>query len=138
MKQIIRPAIHVPYSLHDMHVTAFDVTGDCMVLRTQSGLVQTTAPYGQPDGAVAFSGIRWEFSFAYLLTLPPKAATFSGEKMFLKDFIASHPAPGLTILDETYGDHCTKYSGYLTTEGLYQECILEIHHQGDMVFLVEE
>ena len=80
MKQIIRPAIHVPYSLHDMHVTAFDVTGDCMVLRTQSGLVQTTAPYGQPDGAVAFSGIRWEFSFAYLLTFPPKAATFSGKR----------------------------------------------------------
>ena len=40
MKRTIRNNIHDPYSLHDMNVTAFEVTGDDIIMRTQSGMVK--------------------------------------------------------------------------------------------------
>ena len=49
----------------------------------------------------------------------------------------SYPAPNFTVIDETYGYNSTKYSGYLTVSGKFCECILEIYHEGDMVFVDE-
>ncbi len=67
VKRTIRDNIHAAYSLHDMTVTAFEVSDNDIVMRTQSGMVETAAPYGQPDGYVEFHNVKWNFSYVYLL-----------------------------------------------------------------------
>ena len=55
MKKAIRENILTAYSLHDMNIISVDIVGNDIILRTQSGLVETVFPYGQPDGYVEFS-----------------------------------------------------------------------------------
>jgi len=50
-----------------MTVTAFEVSDNDIVIRIQSGMVETAAPYGQPDGYVEFHNVKWDFSYVYLL-----------------------------------------------------------------------
>ena len=88
MKKVIRENILTAYSLHDMNIISVDIVGNDIILRTQSGLVETVFPYGQPDGYVEFQNVRWDYSFVYLLGVTGNVGTFTGEKMFLKDFIS--------------------------------------------------
>ena len=138
MKRTIRENISLPYSLHDMNVIAFEVVDNDIVMKTQSGMVETEAPYGQPDGYVEFHNVQWDFSYVYLLGVTGNVGTFTGEKMFLKDFIDKYKQFGFSVMDETYGYNMTKYCGYLTSGGKFCECIIEIYHEGDMVFVAEE
>ena len=138
MKRTVRDNINAAFSLHDMNVTAFDVSGDDIIMRTQSGMVETTAPYGQPDGFVEFHGVRWDFSYVYLLGVTGNIGTFTGEKLFFKDFLERYRQFGFSIMDETYGYNMTKYTGYLLANRQHCECIIEIYHEGDMVFVSEE
>ena len=137
MQEIIRHNIHAPYSLHDMNVIAFEVSGDDIVMRAQSGMVKTTKPYRQIDGHVKFSDVKWDFSFVYLLGVTGNVGTFSGEKLSFRDFLDRFPVFGFSIMDETYGFNMTKYNGYLTAKGIFCECSIEIYHEGDMVFVDE-
>lgn len=137
MRETIRHNIHAPYSLHDMNAIAFEVNGDDIVMRTQSGMVKTTKPYNQIDGYVEFHDVRWDFSFVYLLGVTGNVGTFSGEKLFFKDFLDRFPVFGFSIMDETYGFNMTKYNGYLTANRQHYECVIEIYHEGDMVFVDE-
>lgn len=138
MKRITRNNINSPYTLHDMNAIAFEVTDNDIVMRTQSGIVETVAPYGQPNGYVEFHNVQWDFSFVYLLGVTGNIGTFTGEKMFLKDFISNVSSFGFSVMDETYGYNMTKYSGFLLYNRQHCECVIEIYHEGDMVFVVEE
>ena len=138
MKRITRNNINSPYTLHDMNVIAFEVTDNDIVMRTQSGIVETVAPYGQPNGYVEFHNVQWDFSFVYLLGVTGNIGTFTGEKMFLKDFISNVSSFGFSVMDETYGYNMTKYNGFLLYNRQHCECVIEIYHEGDMVFVVEE
>lgn len=138
MKRITRNNINSPYTLHDMNVIAFEVTDNDIVMRTQSGIVETVAPYGQPNGYVEFHDVQWDFSFVYLLGVTGNIGTFTGEKMFLKDFISNISSFGFSVMDETYGYNMTKYNGFLLYNRQHCECVIEIYHEGDMVFVVEE
>lgn len=137
MRETIRHNIHAPYSLHDMNVTAFEVTGNDIIMRTQSGMVKTGKPCSQVAGFVEFHDVRWDFSFVYLLGITGNEGTFTGEKLFFRDFLDRFQAFRFSVMDETYGFNMTKYSGYLTAKGLHCECIIEIYHEGDMVFVDE-
>ena len=138
MKQTIRNNITPPYTLHDMNVFAFEVSENDIIMKTQSGLVETTSPCRQVDGYVEFHGVDWDFSYAYLLGVTGNTGAFTGEKMFLKDFIERYKQFGFSIMDETYGYNQTKYSGYLMANGGHCECIIEIYHEGNMVFVAED
>ena len=138
MKRTIRENISLPYSLHDMNVIAFEVVDNDIVMKTQSGMVETEAPYGQPDGYVEFHNVQWDFSYVYLLGVTGNVGTFTGEKMFLKDFIDRYKQFGFSIIDETYGYNMTKYCGYLLSNRQHNECAIEIYHEGDMVFVAEK
>lgn len=137
MRETIRHNIRVPYSLHDMNVMAFEVSGDDIILRTQSGMVKTGDPCRQVDGHVEFHDVRWDFSYVYLLGVTGNIGTFSGEKLSFRDFLNRFPVFGFSIMDETYGFNMTKYTGYLTAKGIFCECSIEIYHEGDMVFVDE-
>lgn len=138
MKRTIRENINAAFSLHDMNVIAFEVNDNDIVMTTQSGMVETTAPYRQLDGFIEFNDVRWDFSYVYLLGVTGNVGTFTGEKMFLKDFIEKYKQFGFSIMDETYGYNMTKYTGFLLANRQHCECIIEIYHEGDMVFVSEE
>ena len=137
MRRTIRQNIKTSYSLHDRRVITFEAKGDDLVLRLQSGMTKTTAPYGQPDGYVEFESVQWDFSHAYLLDFAGNEGAFTGEKLFLRDFIDRFPVFGFSVVDETYGYNTTKYSGYLISKHRFYECSIEIYHEGDMVFVDE-
>ena len=138
MKRTIRNNINAPYTLHDRNVIALDVMGNDLVMRTQSGILETTSPYRLIDGSVEFHDMKWDFSYVYLLGVTGNVGTFTGEKMFLKDFLSRYESFGFSIMDETYGYNMTKYNGYLTSNRQFCECVIEIYHEGDMVYIAEE
>jgi len=135
MKEIIRPQVNPPYALHDMNVVELVPGEDTLKLVTQSGMVKTTAPYGQVEGHVEWEGVDWDFSYAYLLEHTGNTGTFGGEKLFLRDFIDRTKNFGFSVMDETFGFNRTKLSGYLSWERRVFECVLEIYHTGDMVYV---
>ena len=126
------------YSLHDATVIAFEVWDNDIVMRTQSGMTKTLSVCTQVNGFVEFKNVQWDFCFVYLLGIDGNEGAFKGEKMFLKDFLSENPSFGFTVIDETYGYDQTKYSGYLCWDSKICECIIEIYHEGDMVFVTEE
>lgn len=135
MKRTLRENIKTAYSLHDMDVTALTVNGENITMELRSGLVKTTLPCGRVDGYVEFECVQWEFSYAYLLDFTGNTGIFQGEKLYLKEFIDRFSSCYFSIVDETYGYNQTKYSGYLIAEGFRYECMIEIYHEGDMIFV---
>ena len=138
MKRIIRNNINSPYTLHDMNVVEFEVTGNNIVMKTQSGLVETAGVCRQVDGYVEFYNVQWDFSFVYLLGVTGNTGTFTGEKMFFKDFVSNIRTFAFSVMDETYGYNMTKYNGFLLHNRKHCECVIEIYHEGDMVFVTED
>ena len=138
MKKTIRNNINSPYTLHDMNVYAFEVSDNDIIMKTQSGIVEVASPCRQLDGYIEFHNVQWDFSFVYLLGVTGNVGTFTGEKMFLKDFIRKYKQFGFSIMDETYGYNMTKYNGYLLSNRQHYECVVEIYHEGDMVFITED
>ena len=124
-----------PFSLHDMTVVSLEIDGNNIIVRTQSGMVETTAPYRQLDGWVEFHNVQWDFCYVYLLGVTGNVGIFTGEKMFLKDFIDKYKQFGFSVMGETYGYNMTKYCGYLIANRQHCECIMEIYHEGDMIFV---
>ena len=135
MKRTIRENIEPAYSLHDMNVIAFEVNGNDIVMRTQSGMVKNTPPFSQVDGYVEFHNVRWNHSFIYLLGVTGNESTFTGEKMFLRDFISKDAPFGFSVMEETYGYNTTIFNGYLSSSRGHHECFIDICHEGDMVFV---
>ena len=138
MRKIIRENINAAFSLHDMNVIAFDVSGNDIVMRTQSGMVETTPPYRQLDGFVEFHNVQWEFSYVYLLSVDGNTGKFQGEKMFFRDFLEKYKSFGFSIMDENYGYNRTQYTGFLLSNHQFCECMIEIYHEGDMIFVADE
>ena len=138
MIKTIRDNINPAYSLHDMNVIVFEVEENNIIMKTQSGMIKTTPNCTQTDGYVEFHDVRWDFSYVYLLGVTGNVGTFTGEKMFLKDFIEKYKQFGFSIMDETYGYNMTKYCGYFLSNRQHHECIIEIYHEGDMVFVSRE
>lgn len=138
MKRTIRNNINPPYTLHDRNVIAFEAVDNNIVMKTESGMVETASPYRLLDGYVEFHNVQWDFSYVYLLGVTGNVGTFTGEKMMLKDFLNRYTQFGFSIMDETYGYNMTKYNGYLLSNRQHCECVIEIYHEGDMVFVSEE
>ena len=138
MKKIIRENIKSPYSLHDMNVISFDIAENNITMRTQSGIVRIVEPCAQVDGYDEFNNVDFDMSYVYILDITKNEGDFNGKKMFLKDFINEYKTFGFSIMDEVYGYNQTKYCGYLLANRITSECIIEIYHNGDMVFVDEE
>lgn len=143
MKRTIRERISVPYYLHDRNVVAFEVQEDTLILRIQPGIRKWAEEYVQVEGYVEFQKVDWDFSCAYVLDTTENEGKFTGEKFFLKNFIAQFENCSLEIIDEDFGAYQTKYSGWLSQNGelcreSLKDCMIEICHLGDMVFVTEE
>ena len=73
----------------------------------------------------------------YLLDFTGNIGSFTGEKMYLKDFVKQFINANFSIIDETYGYNQSKFEGFLTMGGTVKECLVEIYHLGDMLFVEE-
>ena len=98
MIRTIRENMNPAYSLHDMNVISFETKENDIIMKTQSGMIKTTPICTQTDGYVEFHDVRWDFSYVYLLGVTGNIGAFTGEKMFLKDFIERYKQFGLSIL----------------------------------------
>ena len=60
MKRTVRNNVSAPYTLHDMNVVAFEVAGNDLIVRMQSGMVEPFSPYGSRTDMwsfIRFNGI---------------------------------------------------------------------------------
>ena len=138
MIRTIFDKINPPYSLHDMNVIAFEIDGNTITMRTQSGMIKTANLSSQVDGYVEFHDVDFDFCYAYIYNgFYGNVGTFSGEKMFLKELINNFENAGFSIMDENYGYNRVCYTGFLSKGGTMGECTIEIYHKGDMVFVDE-
>ena len=126
-----------PYSLHDMNITDFEIDGDRLTIKTQSGMVKTKSPYSQVDGYSELNGIDWDFCYAYIFDgFTGNIGAFSGKKMFLKDFIENYfkdGNAGFSVMDENFGFNTLCITGYLSKKGFFGECTVEINC-GEIVY----
>ena len=87
MKRTIRENVKPAFTLHDRNVIGFEISDNAIIMKTQSGILETTSPYRLLDGFVEFQDVQFDFSYVYLLGVTGNVGTFTGNKMFLKDFI---------------------------------------------------
>jgi len=122
----------IPYSLHDMNVIEFEVNGDNLIMRTQSGMVRTAPNWDQVDGYLEFFDVNWKYSYATICEgYYGNLGTYENKiftKMYLKDFIAEFQIAGFSITDEYYGQNRALYSGYFAKGDFTGECTIEIYH----------
>ncbi len=138
MKRTIREKINPAYSLHDMVIRSFEMNGRELVMKTQNGLLKMGSPSRQVDGYVEFHGVDWGYCYIFLFDSTGNVGPFAGEKKYLLSFIEERKGMSFTVIDEAFGPHQTKLFGRLLTGGRYLECIIEIYHEGDMIFVEED
>ncbi|MBQ7338973.1 MAG: hypothetical protein IJW40_11060 [Clostridia bacterium] len=134
MKKTIFNNVIAPYSLHDMNVVAFEVDGDNIRIKTQSGMIRTAPHWDQVDAYAEFFDVSWKYCFATVTEgYYGNVGTFEGKtikKMYLKDFIDEYQNAGFSIMDEYYGQDRALYTGYYHKGGTMGECSIEICHHG--------
>ena len=47
-----------------MNVIEFEINGDNLIMRTQSGMVRTTPNWDQVDGYLEFLDVNWDYCYA--------------------------------------------------------------------------
>ncbi len=122
----------IPYILHDMNVIEFEINGDNLIMRTQSGMVRTAPSFDQVDGFLEFLDVNWKYCFATVHEgYYGNLGTYEGKtfkKMYLRDFIAEFHNAGFSIMDEYYGQNRALYTGYFSKGKTMGECTVEIYH----------
>ena len=134
MKKTIREAIHAAYSLHEMDIVALEVNGRELIIRTQTGTIFRSSG-AQAEGYIEFHGVDWGYCYIYLFDSNGNVGPFAGEKKYLIHFLEERKGLSFTVASEVYGEKRTKYFGHLLTGGKRLECIIEIYHEGDMLFI---
>ena len=134
MKKTIRESIHAAYSLHEMDIVALEINGRELIIRTQTGTI--LRPSGaHTEGYVEFHDVDWGYCYIYLFDSNGNVGPFAGEKKYLIHFLEERKGLSFTVASEVYGEKRTKYFGHLLTGGKRLECIIEIYHEGDMLFI---
>ena len=135
--EIVRNNNSNPYRLHDVNIVDMIVDFNKIKMYVSPGMFEIEEPYDIVEGHIEFNWVEWDFSYVYILDFVGNTGIFSGEKMFLKDFLKKYPEFYFEICDETYGFNQSKYSGYLIENGTRKECMIEIYHAGDMIYVTE-
>lgn len=137
MKKTIRENINTACSLDDLNITSLEANGNDIIVRTQTGTIKADASGRLAEGYVKFHSVDWGFSYVYLFNTIGNVGSFSGEKQYLISFIEERKGLSFTVMAEVYGNNQTKYFGHILSNGKRLECIIDICHTGDMVFVEE-
>ena len=134
MKKTIREAIHAAYSVHEMDIVALDINGRELIVKTQTNMIKA-ASGRQVEGHIEFHDVDWGYCYIYLFDSNGNVGPFGGEKKYLIHFLEERKGISFTVANEVYGENRTKYFGYLLSGGKRLECIIDIYHEGDMLFV---
>lgn len=134
MKKTIRGSVHAEYSLHEMDIVALEINGREMMVKTQNGMLRH-ASGRLAEGYIEFHDVDWGYCYIYLFDSNGNVGPFSGEKKYLIHFLEERKGLSFTVSSEVFGEKRTKYFGYLLSGGKRLECIIEIYHEGDMLFI---
>ena len=137
MKEVIRENIICPYGLHDMNATRFDRNDKDIIMRLQSGMYKISDSVEQVAGHVKFCNVDFDFCFVTIINELVNEGPISGEKLSFLNFLNNYQNFSFEIIDEVYGYNKTKFWGWLSTGHDLKECIIEIYHLGDMIFVDE-
>ena len=137
MKKVIRNNINLPYSLHDMNVTGFEITDKDLIMRLQYGMNRVTEPRDQVDGHIEFYNLDFDFCHVYIFDITVNKGDFKGEKLSFLTFVERYKKFGFGIVDEVYGYNQSHFKGHLYSDEGLKECIIELSHLGDMVYVEE-
>ena len=106
---------NLPMSLHDEVIIGYEAIDD--VLRFYFSF-----------GYLEFEKVNWDFSYFYRMDIQDNEGKFKGEKYFLLDYLKNHVLR-LEIIDEVYGYHRLKFSGWSWNEDSHEEFLLELSYQ---------
>ena len=136
MKKTIRENIHAAYTLHEMDIVALEINGRELIVKTQTGMIKS-ASGRLVEGHIEFQSVDWGYCYIYLFDSNGNVGPFGGENKYLIHFLYERKGVSFTVSSEVYGENRTKYFGHLLTGGKRLECIIEIYHDGDMIFVEE-
>ena len=115
----------------------FEISSDRLIMHLPCGMLKPGASCTQTESHIEFHGADWGFCYAYRFDSIGNVGPFTGEKLYLKEFIEKNRNLPFSVCDEVYGYRQAKYFGYLPAGDSLQECIIEIYYEGDMVFTEE-
>ena len=137
MKKVIRNNIDLPYSLHDMNVIGFEVEDKKLTMRLQYGMNRVIEPREQIDAHIEFYNLDFDFCHVYIFDIVDNEGEFKGEKLSFLTFVERYKKFGFGIIDEVYGYNQSHFKGCLYSDDGLNECIIELYHLGDMVYVEE-
>ena len=120
-----------------MNATSFDMNDKDIIMRLQSGMYKISDIVEQVDGYIKFCNVDFDFCFVTIINELVNEGLITGEKMSFLTFVNRYQNFGFEIIDEVYGYNKTKFWGWLSVYGELKECIIEIYHLGDMIFVDE-
>ena len=124
----------IPYSLHDMVVTAISHDDDSIHLEFDGGYEKLDEICSRVDGNITIQGVDFDFVNILLLNKNGDYGQFLGQKLSLDEFLGKYDKYSFEIVDELYGYNTVEYSGFLSILG-QRECIemtISIYQVGDI------
>ena len=124
----------IPYSLHDMVVTAISHDDDSIHLEFDGGYEKLDEICSRVDGNITIQGVDFDFVNTLLLNKNGDYGQFLGQKLSLDEFLGKYDKYSFEIVDELYGYNTVEYSGFLSILGQREciEMIISIYHFGDI------
>ena len=133
-----RGNIILPYSLHDMRISAMKAEGNTLTLLFENGFLKVGDPCEQVEGHLRFDFVDWDFSIVYLYDGFDEEGRFSGRQLMLLDFIDLFPNVQFEVVEEAYGYNSSKFTGFLSLGEDIRQLTLEIYHLGSMNYITDD
>ena len=153
MRNVLDNKQNIPYSLHDMYITEFDViTTDegagnnkgILEFCFDNGVIETKPPYNQTDRMkIRIDGVDIDSCDVLLIyddyADESESRTVSGKRVRIESLKKEYPDFNIEVVTELYGYNKVQYSGYLNAPGEERlvSVDISIYYEGDIVYLTE-
>ena len=130
-----------PYGLQDMIFDRLEVSEEALTMHLPEGLIKNEEPYQVENGAVTLTGVDFDNSFVHILSRYAMVGEFAGKKIELRRFLEDYRWRDFEINKEYHGENSTIYKGYFSVfngQDLVVEAMIEISHDGEIVYETEE
>ena len=130
-----------PYGLQDMIFDSLEVRDNSLIMHLPEGLIRNEEPYQVVSGTLTLTGVNFDNSFVHILSHYAMVGEFAGQKIELLRFLQDYRYRDFEINKEYHGRNSSIYKGYFSVfngESLVVEAMIEISHDGGIVYETEE
>ena len=134
-------AVRAPYGLEDMIFDRMEIRESDLILHLPEGLIRNEEPYQTVSGTLTLRKIIPESCFVQLLSPFGMLGDFTGQKIELTDFLERFSWRDFEISRQCFGRNCMILRGTFARfndSDLFVEAMIEISHQGDIIYDTEE